>query len=288
MAATSVASGSKILIVGAGIFGTSTAYHLSLTDPNPSSITILDRNAFPPAPAANSADPPLGASYDINKIVRADYSTPFYMNLAYEAIDAWSTNPLYQRFYHRTGWIMLDEIGSDLAERIRKNFRECGRPDPTHDMSLEEVREAWGGVLRETDMKDFGNAYWNPEAGWAEADKAVEAMLKEAVQRGVQYRQGHVVALLLHGSRRGGVRGVKLADGRTLEADKVLLATGAWTSKLMSGIEDTLSIDANDRIEQQVKAAGVCVAHYELSKDEKKVFDQMPVIINGENGVLTP
>ena len=281
-------SGSRILIIGAGIFGTSTAYYLSLSDPNPSSITILDRNAFPPAPAANSADPPLGASYDINKIVRADYSTPFYMDLAHEAIDAWSTNPLYQRFYHRTGWIMLDEKGSDLAERIRKNFKECGRPDPTKDMSFEEVREAWGGVLQETDMKDFGNAYWNPEAGWAEADQAVEAMLKEAVQSGVQYRQGHAVTLLLHDDHERGIRGVKLADGRILEAEKVLLATGAWTSRLMSGIEDTLNIDANDRIEQQVKAAGVCVAHYKLSKDEKTVFDKMPVIINGENGVSTP
>ena len=285
MAAASIASECRILIVGSGIFGTSTAYHLSLSDPNPSSITILDRNAFPPAPAANSAEPPLGASYDINKIVRADYSTPFYMDLAHEAIDAWSTDPLYQRFYHRTGWIMLDEKGSDLAERIRKNFRECGRPDPTKDMSLEEVREAWGGVLQEANMNDFETAYWNPEAGWAEADKAVEVMLKKSVQRGVQYCQGYAVALLLHDNCKRGIRGVKLADGRVIEADKVLLATGAWTSKLMSGIEDTLSINAINRVEQQVKAAGVCVAHYKLNEDEKKFFNEMPVIINGENGV---
>ncbi|MCJ1401639.1 hypothetical protein MMC11_004856 [Xylographa trunciseda] len=288
MAATAVDLGCKTLIVGAGIFGTSTAYHLSLSDPNPSSITILDRNVFPPPSAANSADPPLGASYDINKIVRADYSTPFYMDLAHEAIDAWSTDPLYKRFYHRTGWIMLDEKDSDLAERIRKNFRECGRPDPTRNMSLAEVRKAWGGVLREAEMKNFGSAYWNPEAGWAEADKAVEAMLSEAVRRGVQYHQGNIVELLLHDDRISGIRGVKLADGRVLEADKVLLATGAWTSRLMTETEDTLKIDEDDRIEQQIKAAGVCVAHYKLNEDEKKVFDKMPVIINGENGDIQP
>ena len=285
MTMSSVRQSPKILIVGAGIFGTSTAYHLSLSDPNPESITILDRNAFPPPPATSSVDPPLGASYDINKIIRADYSTPFYMNLAREAIDAWSTNALYQRFYHRTGWIMLDEIGSDLAERIRKNFRECGRPDPTKNMSLEEVRKAWGGILQEADMKNFGNAYWNPEAGWAEADKAVEEMLKEATRRGVQYHQGNAVELLLNDDHRRGIGGVKLADGGTIQADKVLLATGAWTSRLMSGMEDALEIDETDRIEQQVKAAGVCVAHYKLNRDEKKVFDEMPVIINGENGV---
>ncbi|MCJ1476163.1 hypothetical protein MMC13_004828 [Lambiella insularis] len=288
MAGASTVDKCRILILGAGIFGTSTAYHLSLSsDHDPASVIIIDRNAFPPPPASSSKDPPLGASYDINKIVRADYSTPFYMNLAHEAIDAWSAQSLYKAFYHQTGWIMLDEKGSDLAERIRRNFRECGRPDPTKDMSLADVREAWGGVLGAAKMEDFGNAYWNPRAGWAEADKAVEAMLKEAVKKGVKYQQGEAAELLLN-DEKNGLKGIELADGRTIEADKIVLATGAWTSSLMSKLEDVLVINDVDRIEQQVKAAGVCVAHYKLNEEEKKIYDQMPVIINGENGEIQP
>ena len=144
-----MALSNDILIIGSGIFGTSTAYHLALTHSNPSAITIIDRAPFPPPPASDAENHPLGASADINKIVRADYSIPFYMNLAHEAIDAWSTWPVIKDFYHRTGWVMLDEKGSDLAERIRKNFRECGREDPTKEMTFDEVRNNWGGLFKE-------------------------------------------------------------------------------------------------------------------------------------------
>ncbi|KAK5277404.1 hypothetical protein LTR40_010439, partial [Exophiala xenobiotica] len=120
---------SDILIIGSGIFGTSTAYHLSQqsqnhASPSPSPsrrITVLDR-APTPSPAA--------ASSDINKIVRADYSKPFYMDLAYEAMRYWTSDtdpvtdtdtdsppglgPLTSRHFHQTGWVALDEEDSDL------------------------------------------------------------------------------------------------------------------------------------------------------------------------------
>ncbi|MCJ1249625.1 hypothetical protein MMC30_006851 [Trapelia coarctata] len=210
------------------------------------------------------------------------------MELGYEAIDIWSSSPLLKPFYHQTGWVSLDEKGSDLAERMRKNFRQCGRKDPTSDMSLENIQVAWDGVLREADLDKFGSAYWNPEAGWAEADKAVEAMLKEATMRGVNYLQGNIVELLLHESPTRGVRGVKLSSGKVIEADKVVLATGAWTSQLMSTTEDILDMEEEIRVEQQVKAAGVCVAHFKLSKEEKERYDKMPVIIYGEEGDIQP
>ena len=273
-----------ILIVGAGIFGTSTAYHLSLNGKNSSNVTLLDRASFPAPPASDQDHHPLGASADINKIVRTDYSTSFYMSLAYEAIDAWSTWPVLKQFYHPTGWVMLDEKGSDLSQRIRRTFAENGREDQTKDMRFEEVRRAWGSVLEEADLEEFGSAYWNPGAGWAEADRAVGAMLQDAVDKGVRYLQGEVASLIPRENGHG-IRGVKLADGTVIEADKVVLATGAWTSLLLSKLEDQLEMEESGRIEQQVKAAGVCVAHYTLNSDDMERFNKMPVIIYGSNGL---
>ena len=275
-----------ILIVGSGIFGTSTAYHLALTHPNPSAITIIDRAPFPPPPASDTENHPLGASADINKIVRADYTLPLYMKLAHEAIDAWSTWPVIKDFYHRTGWVMLDERGSDLAKRIRENFRKSGRKDPTKDLTFEEVRENWGGLFKEADLDRYQSAYWNPEAGWAEADRAVMAMLKQALDRGVRYLQGEVEELVLHEDNSKGVKGVKLADGSVVEAKKVLLATGAWTSLLLSKTEEQLGMDEAERIENQVKAAGVHVVHYALSPEEMAKWEKMPVVVYGSNGAL--
>ena len=287
MMASSNSSKLTTLIVGAGIFGTSTAYHLALSEPNPSDVTVLDRAPFPPPPASDAQKHPLGASADINKIVRADYSVPFYMSLANEAIDAWSSWPVIKSFYHRTGWVMLDEKGSDLSPRIRKNFKESGREDPTEDLTFEEVRQSWGGLLKEANLDGYGSAYWNPGAGWVEADRALGAMLKSAVDKGVKYLQGEVVELVLHEDDGRGVKGVKLADGKVVVADKVVLATGPWTSLTLSTTEDKMKMEKSARIEQQIKAAGVCVALYALSAEEKETFDRIPVVVYGSDGWLT-
>ena len=273
-----------VLILGAGIFGTSTAYHLSKEDPN-LSITIVDRHPYP-FPNAGSSDAGLGASYDVNKIVRADYSIPFYMDLAHEAIEVWNTWDLIKGYYHRSGWIALGEKGSDLTERIRKNFRACGKEDVTADVKLDEVKNKWNGVLQDMSTEGIGSAYFNPGAGWAEADKAVAAILKECVDLGrVKYCQGEI-AEILFASNAQGVKGVKLVSGKILEAKKVVLATGAWTSKIMSPIEDQLGFKDNERVESQVKTAGVVAMHWQLSSDNKQRYDQMPVVIYGERGKL--
>ena len=146
----------SILIVGAGVFGASTAHHLSLQYKDASKITVIDRTPAPPDPAAST---------DINKIIRADYSSAFYTELAYEAMEAWSEWPELKDYYHRTGWIMLDTQDSDLSDRIRKVFRDRGH-DPTKDVPLNELDDHWKGITKGTVTKGFKAAYWNPEAGW--------------------------------------------------------------------------------------------------------------------------
>ncbi|KAL1886833.1 hypothetical protein Plec18167_000768 [Paecilomyces lecythidis] len=268
-----------ILIVGAGIFGVSTAYHLAQQQHHdPSKITVLDRA---PAPSTSAA------STDINKIVRADYSKPFYVDLAYEAMDAWNTLPFFREanVYHQTGWIMMDEKGSDLALRIRQNFRDSNREDVSADLTEEEVRRKWGGLLAEMDAQEYGSYYWNPSAGWADAAKAVEVMMRAATELGVKYEVGEAARIVYED---GAVKGVETKNGRRYMADKVLLATGAWTSQLMSTIEDELNIPEVERVENQVTAAGVCVAHFQLSPEEAAIYRQLPVLIFGAKGEVLP
>lgn len=63
---------STVLIVGAGTFGTSTAYHLAQRYRDPSKVTVVDRDGSPPKPAA---------AIDINRVIRTDYAKPMYGNL---------------------------------------------------------------------------------------------------------------------------------------------------------------------------------------------------------------
>ncbi|KAL9055723.1 MAG: hypothetical protein Q9162_003359 [Coniocarpon cinnabarinum] len=267
---------SDVLIVGAGIFGTSTAYHLSRS--SNASVVVVDRTAFPPEHAAST---------DINKIVREDYSTRFYMDLATEAMEAWQSWPELagKGFFHRTGWVAMREHGDDLASRIRKNFRDRGS-DPTSTLGIDELRRKFGGLLQYTDLDGFEDAYLNPEAGWCDAGLATAELMKAATERGVSYVQGDVSQLVLGNDNR--VAGVQLRNGERLTADKILLATGAWTSSLLPTVEDELGIEESGRMEQQVTAAGVCVAHYLMHPTELHLLKDMPVVIYGENGDAQP
>jgi sarcosine oxidase/L-pipecolate oxidase len=67
-----VSSDSRIIIIGGGAWGLSTA--LYLTEAGYSDVTILDR--------AEAILSPYSAAYDLNKIVRAEYEGDFYSKLA--------------------------------------------------------------------------------------------------------------------------------------------------------------------------------------------------------------
>ncbi|KAF1972270.1 nucleotide-binding domain-containing protein [Bimuria novae-zelandiae CBS 107.79] len=265
------ASHSRILIVGAGIFGTSTAYHLAHSHADPSSITVLDRSPFPPRHAA---------SIDISKIVSVDYATPFYMDLAFEARHAWKNMSILrdrdgELFFDQACSVMLSNEESGLVEEIRANFRAQDR-DQTDDLKKSEL-DLWAGPQE--------NGYLNRHGGWVDAGAALAAMMEDAVSRGVRYKTGDVETLILG---ENGVKGVQTKDGRVYKADKILLATGAWTSQLLSQTEGILNIGERDRVEKQVTAAGVCVVYYKLNEEEYEFLKDLPVIISGDIGEVVP
>lgn len=112
-------------------------------------------------------------------------------------------------------------------------------------------------------------------------------MATEAIRLGVRYEIGEVDRII-QGKGGDGVKGVETKDGRVYSAQKVLLATGAWTSQLMTSLEDEIGLSEDERVEQQITAAGVCVAHFQLSPEEAEVYGQLPVLIYGATGKFLP
>lgn len=108
---------SSYLIVGAGVFGVSTAYHLIKKYPN-ASVTIVDRDAY-------DAELRVAASWDWNKVVRADYDDIDYCALALEAQDIFENDPLWQPYFVKTGIYWM--CRTDYAQLVIDNYKKLGR-----------------------------------------------------------------------------------------------------------------------------------------------------------------
>lgn len=270
-----------VLIIGAGTFGTSTAYHLSKAYKDASRITVI-------APEQGFSVPPKvkqAASVDVNRVIRTDYPNPLYCNLAYESIHPWFWAIELGHHFHKTGWIMMDEKGSDLAKRIRQTFEARGSTQSS-ERSLEEMKERYD-VMKSSSLDNIGDVYFNPEAGWCNATAATASFMQAAEKQGIKRITSQIKELVYDSNSRR-VEGVVTSNGERIVADKVVLALGAWTSAMLSPIEDQLDIADQDRVERQARATGTVSVYYKLSEEEVTGLSKMPIIVYGGQGEVIP
>lgn len=273
------------MIIGAGTFGTSLAVHASKAYRDASRITIVDRWS-PDGPVQDKN----AAAIDINRIIRTDYTSPLYCNLANEAIHFWFWGMEVQGHFHKAGWTVFD--GSDQSQEfrsgVRKTFEERGS-NVIKEVNAKDLVQTHD-VLKGLDTSKLGTGYFNPEAGWVDAASATKAYLRIAESQGVKRLTGEVEAILMRDGEQGS-SGVRLQDGTILRADKVIIAAGAWTSSLLSPLEDELNIADKHRVERQVTAVGRLSAYYDLNEKEAThmMETKLPVVvIGGEVDIIPP
>lgn len=232
------------LIVGSGVFGASTAYHLSISHPR-ASIALIDRSEFYPCE--------LAASHDFNKIVRADYGNAFYCKLALEAREAWVTEEMYKPYFHQSGMVVLDDTG--LGKKIIKNYEILNAYSESVIVGVNEMKKRYDGLFQDADYRGVEEIFVNPLSGWAEAATAVRKVIEAAINSGVKYIRGDVEKLLFDDSRA--CIGVRTRSGDLL-AQKVILSTGAGTAKLLAdSAPDRPLLQSEDRITAAAVVTGV-------------------------------
>ncbi|KAK6074456.1 fructosyl amino acid [Seiridium cupressi] len=246
-----------VLIVGAGVFGLSTA--LELKKRGYHRVTVLDRYL-----------PPVldGSSVDISRVIRTDYADPFYGKMAREAYEGWVGE--YRNYYHHSGFVMLaNQRGNSYIEKSKEVSEAVGS-------ELEEFED--GNEVRRIYPNIPANsgglkAYHNPQGGWADAATSIQHMSFECTRRGVAFvtgSRGTVLSLKYTGKR---VVGVNVAEGEPILAAQIILATGAWSNTLIP-ITDAMS------------ASGQPVGFIQLTRKEAEELKDIPVIINLSTGVF--
>ncbi|KAK6429351.1 hypothetical protein LTR95_014501 [Oleoguttula sp. CCFEE 5521] len=257
------------LIVGAGVFGVSTAYHLIQKYPN-ASVSIVDRDAY-------DATSRVAASWDWNKVVRADYDDLVYCKLGLEAQEVFLNDPLWQPYFHQTGIYWM--CRSDYASEVIGNYKQMGREGELKAVPVAEAKEMYGGVFGDADIRDVKEVLVNRGSGWAAPGVCLVAVTRKALELGVKYVVAETESLAFSND---GTRctGIKTSKGETLSADHIILSTGAYTPKLLelSAYEARKpDLSAGDRI----VAGGITTGMTRLDAATYPTYAKMSVGVQG-------
>ncbi|KAL0932553.1 sarcosine oxidase [Colletotrichum truncatum] len=253
---------SRIVIIGAGVFGLSTAAQLAAE--GFSNVVVADRH-MPPVPD--------GSSCDISRVIRFDYADEDYMNVSYDAYVRWSQDPKYREIFHPSSFILTGSMtGGDESWIDKTTYQLSKRKLPwtkLDDAAAAKQRfPILSGKLAEPGFK----GYLNDAAGWADASKAIIQLREECLELGVSFicgPAGTVTGLSTDSERK--ITSVRTLSGNSIHGDHFVLAAGAWSSNLVSMYNSTL-------------ATAQVIAYTPLSSSEVQKYKDVPIYANFNTG----
>jgi sarcosine oxidase subunit beta len=202
------------IVVGGGIVGLASATELAGRGVD---VTLLERDEL----GAGSTDRAVGG-------IRASFSTRVNVDCSLYSLDVWES--FEERFgvdvaFRQHGYLFLAREAA-TAERFEETAamaRERGAP--VEYVDADTAADHCGGI----DADLFVGGTYCPRDGYADPHLALQGYSQAAADAGVDVRtDAPVESLLTDGERVVGVE----SDGEELHADRVVLATGAWTRPL--------------------------------------------------------
>ncbi|MDX1407774.1 MAG: FAD-dependent oxidoreductase [Saprospiraceae bacterium] len=212
------------IIVGAGVFGVSTA--LALRERG-YAVGIVNPGKIPH---------PLAASTDISKVVRMEYgSDTEYLCMAAESIRRWRewNLDLGETLYHEVGYLLLSGAlitPESSSYEATSYFRVLEAGFTPERLTVEQRRARFPAIRHER----YPDAVYHAVGGFAESGRAVEAMTARARQMGVQVYEGHAVREIR--IEKGLACGVQTSAGKTFSAGHVIVCAGNSTPYLVPGL----------------------------------------------------
>ncbi len=209
-----------VIVVGAGITGSSTAYHLKKRGLN---VLLLERG-----------EPASGGTGKSAAIIRQHYSTPLLVRLARASIDLFRTMPEElgrDGGYRQTGYCFL--VTEEMLAPARRNLAmQQGLGIETGFLSDAEIEKQLPSLNRQ----GVAGVIYERLGGYADPIPATEAYVGAYTRLGGEIRRQSPVRSLQHTGKK--VTGI-VTDAGPISAGWVVNAAGPWAAPLAAsaGIE---------------------------------------------------
>jgi sarcosine oxidase len=211
--ASTASAARDVVVVGAGVFGTWTAYHLLKSGQK---VAVVD--AYGPGSSRAS-------SGGETRVIRMSYGDDeIYTRLSWRSLEQWKelSRHLGHPLFHETGvlWMARDE--DPLALRSLEVLARVGVPFEKLTRSELERR------YRQVDFGPVTWAIWEPRAGVLMARRSVHMLSQELARLGGEVAAGAAVMP----SGGGRLESVTTRDGRSFAAASFVFACGPWLASL--------------------------------------------------------
>ena len=235
-----VPSGVKYAIIGAGIHGLSTAYHLALKlketgKGSGKDILVVDKTSI----AA-------GASGIACGVVRNNYYQPAMRELMAHSVSVWESDPKAYS-YHPVGYmqispeVMHQQVGTIYEQQKNIGYSSTfieGEKDSTTYMK---------GLFDDWQAKGITSVLHEKKGGYANNTASIYGLASKAEAEGVRIMTGVEVKGFEFGSNSNAVTAINTNKGR-IACDYVVVGVGPWVNQVwnMLDLPRTVSIKGRD------------------------------------------
>ncbi|PZR17043.1 MAG: FAD-dependent oxidoreductase [Azospirillum brasilense] len=262
----------RVIVVGAGILGSSLAYHAAREG---AEVVLLDPMVEGRATAAGAGIicPWASRVTDPDWYRLSGGGARYYPALVERLAEDGET----QLSYRRVGALCVPGDEGDLDEteaRTRIRAEEAPEAGEVTRLMPEEARALFPPLRPGLAALHVGGA------ARVDGRLLATAMLRAAERHGAQVHRFPVAALQ---ARDGAVRGVTLENGMALEADEVVLAAGAWAPPLLAPLGLELAVQPQRGQILHLRLPGVDTRHWPvllpMSSHYLLAFDDSRVVV---------
>ena len=220
---------SKYVIVGAGIHGLSTAYHLALElkrkgAGDGSDILVVDKTSI----AA-------GASGIACGVVRNNYFQPAMRELMAHSVNVWESDPEAYS-YHSVGYMQISpEVMREDVSTIAEQQKDIGY-ESVFIEGAKDSAEYMRGLFDDWQAEGITSVLHEKPGGYSNNTRAMYGLAGKAEGEGVRILTGVTVKGFERGNGSGAITAVA-TDRGTIECDYVVLGAGPWVKSLWEMLE---------------------------------------------------